>query len=1055
MNKHKLPVLTGILLLVLTFTSRAENLFVDVPSPLNAKIPAMAKRQRYVTMNPAAIAKLGVVGSKFDVTLFDGEQLTFHVDKADLNPVKANSITLRCSNPDQPLNNMVLARVNDCFSASVHTADGRVFQIGTAKGSTHYIRELDPNIQVSCGIKGKTQPAPAFQTQSAPANVSSAENIATTVITPNIVQRPILDVLVVYTPMARDGAGSDDAINAQIAQAMAEGQLALDNSQVNVQLRLVGTALVNYTESGVFDTDLARLANPTDGFADDAYKLRDKYKADIVSLWVELTGGTLSRPNPAGLAYQLIPNAGNYTYNVIYRPLATGLYIPVHEIGHNFGCDHALNDPYSATLIYPYAHAFKFQSLTRSNETVMTAVANPNTRIPYFSNPNISYDGFATGTADANNALVMNNTAAKLTSFRTPPGVGEGLDLLTVTWTTGGDAGWFWEPGISHDTVDAAQSGGLTNGQTSWLQGTIAGPARLTFWCKTEGQAALDTLTFSNNANSSVLSGTNDWSPYEAFIPAGPHVIRWTYDKLTHSGIDQGHGWVDQVKVQPLHVPTVAISTPAAGTRVFAAPLTVQGTAKDDIQVSEVDYMLQNGSGNSGWLVANGATNWNANLTLVPGTNTITVRSVGYGGQTSALLSRSFFYVVTNQLTVTTNGLGKITPDMNGKFLEIGRRYKITAIASNNWVFSNWSGSLSSNSAVLNFLMQPNMVLNGNFVTNPFIPVAGVYNGLFSEPGNVRQTSAGFITFTLATSGIYVGKMILDGGIYKLSGRFDLNGFSQITVARLRTNTVTVALDINLATPDDTVAGSVSNANWFANFSGDRAVFNAVKNKAVGFAGKYTLAINGNVDPTTAPAGDSIAVVTVDNGGIIHASGTLADGTPFSQAVSISKNGAWPLFAPLYSSKGMLFCPVTFNGSPASTLSGAATWIKPPIKSIYYSNGFTLNTPLIGSAFNTPSNGVRILNMTNATATLTGANLLDGITNSVTLNSNNTFTVAGTNGTVLIVNKLSGAMTGSRFTHPVTRKASSISAVILQNQNEARGNFRGTNQSGQFLLQPN
>jgi len=45
-----------------------------------------------------------------------------------------------------------------------------------------------------------------------------------------------------------------------------------------------------------------------------------------------------------------------------------------------------------------------------------------------------------TGTSSNNNAQVINNTAAKLTSFRVPPSLGEALDATTINWTSGGDA---------------------------------------------------------------------------------------------------------------------------------------------------------------------------------------------------------------------------------------------------------------------------------------------------------------------------------------------------------------------------------------------------------------------------------------------------------------------------------------------------------------------------------------------------------------------------------------------------------------------------------------
>jgi hypothetical protein len=478
----------------------------------------------------------------------------------------------------------------------------------------------------------------------------------------------------------------------------------------------------------------------------------------------------------------------------------------------------------------------------------------------------------------------------------------------------------------------------------------------------------------------------------------------------------------------------------------------VTGTAKDDVQVDHVEYQLQNASGNSGWQLATGKTNWSAALIFVAGTNTVTARSVGFGSQTSASVSRSFFYVVTNMLTVTTNGLGKISPNLNGKFLEIGRRYTITGTPSNNWVFSNWSGTISSNAAVLNFLMQPNMILNGYFVTNPFIPVKGVYNGLFREADAVRQPSAGFITLTLATSGSYGGKMNLAGASYVLSGHFDLYGNSQLTISRLHTNSVIVTMNMNLPARDDIINGTVSSGSWASVFTLDRAVFDLVKNKATNFAGKYTLAIPGNPEPTTAPEGDSYATLTIDNAGTIRASGSMADGTAFSQTVSISKNGVWPFFAPLYVNKGMIFSEVTFSNSPANVFGGETTWIKPAMRTAYYSNGFTMNTPLAGSSFVTPSNGVRVLNFTNGTIAFNGANLNQGFTNAVVLNSNNTTVVTGPNAATLLFDKTRGRLTGSHFTTPGTLRSTALNGVILQNQNEARGYFLGTNQSGSVLL---
>ena len=67
------------------------------------------------------------------------------------------------------------------------------------------------------------------------------------------------DVMVVYTPAARAGAGGTTAMNALINLAVAETNTAYLRSGVFPRLRLVHTEEVAYTESGNFSTDLNRL----------------------------------------------------------------------------------------------------------------------------------------------------------------------------------------------------------------------------------------------------------------------------------------------------------------------------------------------------------------------------------------------------------------------------------------------------------------------------------------------------------------------------------------------------------------------------------------------------------------------------------------------------------------------------------------------------------------------------------------------------------------------------------------------------------------------------
>ena len=89
----------------------------------------------------------------------------------------------------------------------------------------------------------------------------------------------------------------------------------------------------------------------------------------------------------------------------------------------------------------------------------------------------------------------------------------------------------------------------------------------------------------------------------------------------------------------------------------------------------------------------------------------------------------------------------------------------------------------------------------------------------------------------------------------------------------------------------------------------------------------------------------------------------LADGTSFSQSSVVSKNGQWPLYAPLYSGQGSLFCWISFASTPAADVSGTLSWIKPNLPSApYYPAGFALTLALSGSHFTAPPSGTKVLN---------------------------------------------------------------------------------------------
>ncbi len=109
---------------------------------------------------------------------------------------------------------------------------------------------------------------------------------------------------------------------------------------------------------------------------------------------------------------------------MINRGCASGNLSFAHELGHNFG---ALHDPYVDPGTSPYAYGHGHAAPAARWRTVMaynnvcSAAGTSCARIPYFSNPNLSYGSPAQplGTAStSDNARVHNQNATTVANFR-------------------------------------------------------------------------------------------------------------------------------------------------------------------------------------------------------------------------------------------------------------------------------------------------------------------------------------------------------------------------------------------------------------------------------------------------------------------------------------------------------------------------------------------------------------------------------------------------------------------------------------------------------------
>ena len=505
--------------------------------------------------------------------------------------------------------------------------------------------------------------------------------------------------------------------------------------------------------------------------------------------------------------------------------------------------------------------------------------------------------------------------------------------------------------------------------------------------------------------------------------------------------------------------PTVAVTPPAQ--EVTVPGLLLRGTARDNVGVADVICQLNAGSWNP-VSSENGFTNWTTNLMLAVGANLIRFYSMDLAGNLSKTSSVSVFYVTTTPLTLGVNGSGKIARGFNGNLLVVGKPYTVTGVPGVNNLFSNWSGIVQGGSVTfagnpLTFLMQSNMVLTANFVTNNFLQAAGEYNGLFyvTATGATEETAGLLNHLTVSPLGAYSGQLSIGGQNYSVSGGFNVAGLASLSVAQIdRRGPLLLEMALNLNTVPCQLTGSVSGTNgslWTAGLVAVMASDNLQ-------SGEYTILIppqthDADSAEGNSPPGFGYAAITNHNG-VVTLSGALADGTPFNQTVAVSQAGDLPVYASLYNHAGLLLGWINLaNGSPA----GNVAWIRESsTTSPAYPNGFTNSIQVLRSPWTNPPPGVAAIAMPNGQLNISGANQLPPqLSFDVHVNTRNALVkMADTsppNSLTGSINPKNGVLTVV-FGNATGRTTTRGVGAVLQNTTNAGGFFVGQTNAGSMTL---
>lgn len=304
-----------------------------------------------------------------------------------------------------PTSMVTVGRYQDATTGTVVCAQG-AFELAWQPDGQVLVTERDPATRGQCGnCQANPHQAGGVQPKVSDLRPAAVSNV---------------DLYCVYTPAVVTKLGSEAAVKARLAEQVAESNVVFTNSNVEVKLNLVGSELVNYTQAAPHTVTGADLEEFSIGSAFQAVRAkRSELGIDLYKLILTVspepgsffTSGIAWLPSQAfplnpdsGFSVTSVEGFDNYTF--------------VHEIGHNFGCNHdttASNPPVPPErALYPFAYGYRKPGAIAS----IMAYSQGETKIPNFSNPNVSVGGEATGVANqSENWKAMNQSAPTIANY--------------------------------------------------------------------------------------------------------------------------------------------------------------------------------------------------------------------------------------------------------------------------------------------------------------------------------------------------------------------------------------------------------------------------------------------------------------------------------------------------------------------------------------------------------------------------------------------------------------------------------------------------------------
>ena len=250
-----------------------------------------------------------------------------------------------------------------------------------------------------------------------------------------------VDVVLGYTNGYAAALGGASQAVTRLNNLVQIANLAMTNSLVSRQVRLVRTVQVTYADATNNTTALEELTGyrsgtgeiPVPAALQPLRTARDQYGGDLVALVRDFRA-----PENDGCGIAWLIGGGQTAYNTGAAPFAYSVVSDgtdvdesdgnnyfcreeslAHEMGHNLGQAHNVQDS-DQTGVHAYSYGYRETSASGFFTVMAYALADSDqVSIRYFANPAVSFAGRPTGMANASdNARSMNLTMPVAMNFR-------------------------------------------------------------------------------------------------------------------------------------------------------------------------------------------------------------------------------------------------------------------------------------------------------------------------------------------------------------------------------------------------------------------------------------------------------------------------------------------------------------------------------------------------------------------------------------------------------------------------------------------------------------